>query len=219
MRLRPGEVEAGGWRVEKIADVVDQLLDASSGVVGRPRIIGIDGRGGAGKTVITERLQRLVPSSAVVHTDHVAWGYSIFGWGSRMIENILRPLHHGEAVDVDLRPSDNTDPDLPGVIRVAAGLDVVWVEGVGIIRDELADWVDTSIWVQGDLDEQERRMDVRDGVSPEHQRFYAEWVEEELPLLRREVPWEKATVVITNTVDLDYDVETELVVSSRHSGR
>ena len=218
MRLRPGEAEAGGWRVENISDVVDHLLEASSNVAGRPRVIGIDGRGGAGKTLIAERLRTMVPSSAIVHTDHVAWGYSIFGWGSRIIDNVLRPLHRGEAVDVDLRPPDNTDPQLPGVIRVPAGLDVVWVEGVGIIRDELADWIDASIWIQGDLDEQERRMDVRDGVSPEHQRFYAEWVEEELPLLLREVPWDKATLVITNTVDLDYDAETQIVVSRRSRG-
>jgi len=57
-------------------------------------------------------------------------------------------------------------------------------------------------------------MDVRDGVSPEYQQFYADWVAEELPLLLHEVPWKKATVVITNTVDLDYDVETQVVVSS-----
>lgn len=215
MKLRPGEVEAGGWQVEKTSDVIGRLIEASSSVVGRPRVIGIDGRGGAGKTVIAGRLQTVVPSSAIVHTDHVAWGYSIFGWGTRMIDNVLRPLHRGELVDVDLRPSDNTDPQLPGVIQIPAGLDVVWVEGVGIIRDELADWIDASIWVQGDLDEQERRMDVRDGASPEHQRFYAEWVEEELPLLRREVPWQKATVVVTNTVDLDHNIETQMIVSTR----
>lgn len=220
MKLRTGEVEAGGWQVETISDVVRRLLEASPGVEGRPRIIAIDGRGGAGKTVVAERLQTDVPSSAVVHTDHVAWGFSIFGWGERIIDNVLRPLHQGEAVDVDLRPPDHTDPELPGLIRVPAGLDVVWVEGVGIIRDELADWIDASIWIQGDLDEQERRMNVRDGDDPDHQRFYAEWVKEELPLLQREVPWQKATLVTTTTVDLDHDAETQLVVSThRQLGR
>lgn len=214
MKLRPGEVEAGGWQVEELADVVRRLYEACPRVDGRPRIIGIDGRGGAGKTVIAERLQSMVPSSTVVHTDHVAWGFSIFGWGDRIIDNVLRPLHQGQAVDVDLRPPDNTDPQRPGLIHVQAGLGVVWVEGVAIIRDELADWVDASIWVQGDLDEQERRMDVRDGHDSDHQRFYAEWVEEELPLLQREAPWLKATLVLTNTIDLDYDSESQAIVST-----
>ncbi len=213
MKLRPGEVEAGDWQVTNISVVVERLLETSPEVAGRPRIIGIDGRGGAGKTVVAERLRAIVASSAVVHTDHVAWGFSIFGWGERILDNILRPLHRGEAVDVDLRPADNTDPELPGLIKVPAGLDVVWVEGVGIIRDELADWVDASIWVQGDLDEQERRMDVRDGDDPDHQRFYAEWVAEELPLLDRWVPWRKATLVMTNTVDIDHDPEIQMIVS------
>jgi hypothetical protein len=41
----------------------------------------------------------------------------------------------------------------------------VWVEGTGIIREELAQWIDASIWIQGDLDEQERRVVARDGNS------------------------------------------------------
>lgn len=218
MKLRPGEVEASGWHVEEMTDVVERLFDAAPcDVAGRPRIIAIDGRGGAGKTVVAERLQSVVPSSAIVHTDHVAWGYSIFGWGSRIIDNILKPLHEGRAVNVDLRPADNTDQQRPGLIQIPAGLDVVWVEGVGIIREELVDWVDASIWVQGDLDEQELRMSVRDGANPDHERFYAEWVEEELPLLRREVPWQKATVIITNTVDLAHDAETQVIVSAHAS--
>jgi AAA15 family ATPase/GTPase len=63
MRLHPGEIEASGWRVEGLPDVVQRLLDASPGVVGRPRVIAIDGRGGAGKSTLVERLRLLVPRS------------------------------------------------------------------------------------------------------------------------------------------------------------
>ncbi|MFE8991263.1 hypothetical protein ACFYMI_26250 [Streptomyces collinus] len=52
MRLRPGEVEAVGWRVVNVLDAVRQLCDASPDVTGRPRVIAIDGRGGAGKTTL-----------------------------------------------------------------------------------------------------------------------------------------------------------------------
>jgi putative protein kinase ArgK-like GTPase of G3E family len=61
MRLHPGEVEAGNWRVEKLSDVLQRLLDASPGAAGRPRVIAIDGRGGAGKsarTFLTRRTSR-----------------------------------------------------------------------------------------------------------------------------------------------------------------
>jgi hypothetical protein len=40
-------------------------------------VIGIDGRGGAGKSTLAERFRRAVPNSAVVHTDDVAWNHAI----------------------------------------------------------------------------------------------------------------------------------------------
>lgn len=212
MRLHPGEVEARGWRVATLSDVVQRLRDASPGVVGRPRVIAIDGRGGAGKSMLAERLRTIVPASAVVHTDDVAWHHAYFDWAGLMTENILRPLHRGEAVD--FRPPAWIERDRPGVIGVPAGLDVVWVEGTGIIRRELARWTDASIWLQGDLDEQERRLEARDGNAPAQQRHVADWLAEELPLLRREQPWAEATLVAAGTTGLAHDPETEIVVAS-----
>ena len=147
----PGEVEATGWRVEKLPDVLQRLRAAAPHVAGRPRLIAIDGRGGAGKSTLVERLRAIVPASGVVHTDDVAWNHACFDWGDLMVENILRPLHRGAAVD--FRPPAWIAHDRPGAIRVPAGADVVWVEGTGIIRAEFAPWIDASIWVQGDLDE------------------------------------------------------------------
>ena len=58
----------------------------------------IDGRGGAGKTTLAERLCKVVPTSAVVHTDDIAWNHAYFDWGAVLVENILQPLHKGEAL-------------------------------------------------------------------------------------------------------------------------
>ena len=85
MRLHPGEVEAMGWRVEKLADVLRRLREAAPDVAGRPRVIAIDGRGGAGKSTLVERLRALVPASGVVHTDDVAWNQAYFDWGELMV--------------------------------------------------------------------------------------------------------------------------------------
>jgi hypothetical protein len=211
MRLHPGEVEATSWRVEKVSDVVQRLRDASPGVAGRPRLIGIDGRGGAGKSTLFERLQPTFPRSEVVHTDDIAWNHAFFDWTDLMIENVMRPLHRGEAVE--FRPLAWIEHDRPGTIRIPAGLDVVWIEGTGIIREELAPWLDASIWVQGDLDEQESRLVARDGNSPAQQQHIANWLAEELPLLLREQPWQKATIVVAGTTHLDYNPNTEIVVA------
>jgi hypothetical protein len=212
MRLHPGEVEATGWRVETLPEVVRRLREAAPDVVGRPRLIAVDGRGGAGKSTLVERLQAIVPASAIVHTDDIAWNQAYFDWGGLMIENVTRPLHRGDAVE--FRPQAWIDHDRPGAITVPAGLDVVWIEGTGIIREEFAPWMDASIWVQGDLDEQERRLVDRDGDSTEQQEHIARWLAEELPLLLREQPWLRATVVVAGTTELDHDPDTHIVVGA-----
>lgn len=90
----------------------------------------------------------------------------------------------------------------------------MWVEGTGIIRAEFAPWIDASIWVQGDLDEQERRLVARDGDSAAQQHHIAGWLAEELPLMLREQPWQKATIVVAGTTELDHDPDAEIVVAS-----
>ena len=99
-----------------------------------------------------------------------------------------------------------------------AGLDVLWVEGTGVVRQELAPWLDASVWVQGDLDEQHRRLVARDGESEEQQRHVAAWLAEELPFLRRERPWETATLVVDGTSPLPHDPETQVVVAGPTGG-
>jgi ABC-type cobalamin/Fe3+-siderophores transport system ATPase subunit len=212
MRLHPGEVQATGWRVETLSDVVRRLRAAAPGVTGRPLVVAIDGRGGAGKTTLVERLRAIVPASGVVHTDDIAWHHAFFDWGDLLVENVLRPLQRGEAVG--FRPSAWAEHDRAGSIQVPAGTDVVWVEGTGIIREEFAAWIDASIYLQGDLDEQERRLTARDGDSVAQQRHIAAWLAEELPLLLREQPWRKATIVVAGTTELHHYSDTEIVVAS-----
>ena len=211
MRLHPGEVEATGWRVVALAEAVQRLRDASPGVAGRPRVIAVDGRGGAGKTTLAGRLRATVPNSAVVHTDDVAWNHAYFDWGAVLAGNILRPLHRGEAVD--FRPAAWAAHDRPGSITVPAGADIVWVEGTGVVREELAPWLDASVWMQGDLGEQERLLAARDGDSPEQAEHVANWLREELPFLLREQPWARATMIVAGPPHLDHDPRTELVVA------
>ena len=208
MRLHPGETEATGWRVERLSDVAARLRPP--GVEGRPVLIAVDGRGGAGKSTLVRRLRSVVTSSAVVHTDDIAWNQAFFDWADLLADNVLRPLHRGEAVR--FRPPAWASHGRPGAIGVPAGLDVVWVEGTGVVREALAPWFDAAVWVQGDLDEQERRLVTRDGDSPEQRRHVAGWLAEELPFLLREQPWRRATLVVDGTARLRHEPATEVVV-------
>ncbi|MGL5850944.1 MAG: hypothetical protein ACRCZD_09210 [Phycicoccus sp.] len=136
----------------------------------------------------------VVPNSAVVHTDDIAWNEAYFDWGALLADNVLRPLHRGEAVS--FRPPAWIAHDRPGSITVPTSADVVWVEGTGVVREELAPWLDASVWVQGDLDEQERRLRARDGDSPEQLEHMVNWLAEEIPFMLREQPWVRATMIV-----------------------
>jgi hypothetical protein len=211
MRLHPGETEAVGWRVVTVVDAVRQLRDASPEVIGGPRVIAIDGGGGAGKTALAERLCKVVADAAIVHTDDVAWNHAYFDWGAVLAENILQPLHQGAAVN--FRPEAWAVHDRPGSIIVPAGAEFVFIEGTGVIQEELAPWLDASVWIQGDLGEQERRLVVRDGDSPEQLEHVANWLLEELPFLAREQPWARAIMIVGGPAQIDDDPDTELVVA------
>ena len=63
-------------------------LRAARGVV-----LAVDGRSSSGKTTLAARLQDAVTSSAVVHTDDIAWWHSRFGWADLLIEGVLVPFH------------------------------------------------------------------------------------------------------------------------------
>ena len=211
MELEPGEPAAAPWEVVPLDELVGRLRAAAGAVAVGPRIVAVDGRGGAGKSTLVERLRARVPASAVVHTDDVAWHHSFFDWAGVLAEHVLEPLRRGEAVD--FRPPPWAARDRPGSIAVPAGLDTVWVEGTGVVRAELAPLLDASAWVQVDRRDAARRLLERDGDAPEQLRHVEEWLREEHPFLLRERPWERATLVLAGSPVLEHDPATHAVVA------
>ena len=196
--LGAGEPPGGPWEVVPVSALAEQLITAAGVPQGRPRISGIDGRGGAGKTRLAQAMAAHVPRSAVVHTDDVAWHHSFFGWAGLMATHVLEPLRAGEAVDY--RPPGWVDRGRQGSIALPRGLDAVWFEGCGIVRRELAPLLDCSVWMQVDRHEAERRLLARDGDSPAQLQLIEEWDREEGPLRLREQPWRHATVLVAAAV-------------------
>ena len=187
------------------------VFDACRDRDDRPLILAVDGRSGSGKSTVANLLHRYVPASAVVHTDDVAWHHSFFDWSDLLVEGILKPLRNGKAVSY--RPPGWDKQGRPGAIEVAAGLDLVVVEGVGASRAEVMPWINTSLWIQSDLDETERRGIARDGGTEDARNFWHEWVAEEFDFLQRQRPWERAMVIVNGTPTQPYNPSTEIIVS------
>ena len=214
MQPGPGEPAFERWQVERLDVLARRLVPPADG---RPRIIAVDGRGGAGKTTLAARLCRAVPGAAVVHTDDVAWWHSRFGWADLMVDGILRPLHDGH--DVRLRPPAWQARGRTGWIEVAAAAPTVIVEGVGASRREVADLIDVAVWVQSDYAAAKRRGVARDmahfGTDEATAiREWEEWEAEEVPFLLADRPWERAAVIVAAAPVLPHDPAVEVVLKS-----
>jgi hypothetical protein len=96
---------------------------------------------------------------------------------------------------------------------VAAGLDLVIVEGVGASRTEVMPWTDRALWVQSDLEKAERRGIARDGGTEGARDFWREWRVQEFDFLQRQRPWERATVIVNGTSTQPYDQSTEIMLA------
>jgi uridine kinase len=180
-------------------------------LLGRPRVLALDGRSGGGKTTVAERLAATVPGATVLHTDDVAWYHAFFDWADLMREGILAPLRAGR--DVAYRPPAWDERARAGAITASAASPLVIVEGVGIGRRELAHYFDALLWVQTDADEARRRGLLRDGADAAG--FWAEWQAAEDPFQADQRPWERAGLIVSGASDVPHDPRSELVVAPR----
>ena len=213
-----GEPLAGPWRVVSIGALLELVLDLGPAPAGRPWIVAVDGRAGSGKSTLAARLCRGIPTAAVVHTDDFI-GHSFFDWTDLLVEGVLRPLRAGCAVHY--RPPDGDAYGRKRLIAVAAGLDLVVVEGVGASRHALGPWIDRSVWIQADVEEAERRWIARDGGPEEVGSLAGAWMAEEVAFLARDRPWERASLFIAGTSSQPYERATEVLLApalQRRSG-
>ena len=157
-------------------------------------MIAVDGRSGAGKTTLAQRLAAARPGAAIVHTDDIAWFLARFDWVEEMRAGVLEPFRRGEPVAY--RPPPWDERGRPGAVEVPAACELLVLEGVGAARAELADLVDVAIWVQSDRAVARERGIERDGGDVPG---WDEWQAEEVPFLERDRPWERADVVVAGT--------------------
>jgi hypothetical protein len=223
LQLAPEEPEAGPWRTEPLAALVQALTQRIPGgiVSGRPVIVAIDGRSNNGKTSLAARIAQAVAGSVVIHTDSIAWAHSRFGWADLLIDGILAPVHRGEAVTY--RPPRWVEYSREGSLDVPAGCPLLIIEGDGAGCREVAHLIDALIWVQADETEAERRGLARErdpdaldmtNKDPGGAPFdNAGWMAEEISFNAAQRTWERADVIVCGTPQIPHDPRTEVVLA------
>jgi hypothetical protein len=210
----PGEPAARWWQPSTFTGFADNVLAACGDVVGRPAIVAVDGRSGAGKSRIAQALVESVPAAAVVHTDDIAWYETFFGWDGVLISDVLRPLLASGSVNY--RPDAWVRRGRQGSIEVPNGLSMVVLEGCGAGRRALAPYLDALVWVQSDVAEAERRGVMRDGDTKQARRFWREWQVQEVPFFIDDCPWQRADLVVCGTPGSSLPRETDLLVNGNY---
>jgi hypothetical protein len=143
--LHPEEPAVGPWRVELIDDVIAGFVNRAQRTTDRPLVVAIDGRSSSGKTTLSARIADIIPATAVVHTDDIAWWHSRFGWAD-LAEHVLKSVRSRTALAY--RPPAWIERGREGAIVVPPGIELLLFEGVGASREELAELLDARLWVQ-----------------------------------------------------------------------
>lgn len=196
---------------------------------GAPRLVGVDGVDGVGKTVFADDLADALRAQShqvlrialdSFHRPRVdryrrgrtsAEGYFRDAFDlSAFIRSVIDPLRPGGAGVVTTAVFDyRTDAPVVGdVVRVRPG-DVVVVDGVFLHRDELAAEWGLSVFLRAPMAVAFARMAARDGV-PADDRLLRRYRDGQRLYLTECSPEQRATVVVDHT-----DVTAPWVVGER----
>jgi uridine kinase len=171
---------------------------AAPPLLGRTRLVCVDGPAGSGKTTCAERLAGALGAAAVVlHLDDLYAGWTMTGSVARLAAGVLRPLAEG-------RPgayhrfdwvAGRFDAE-PTPVPVA---DVVVVEGCGSSRRWLDPWTTLRLWVEAPAALRLARGLARDGAALEPE--WRRWQRAEAEVFAAEATRRRADVLLDGTAD------------------
>lgn len=165
---------------------------------GRPLLIAIDGRSGAGKTALATELTALLREHHRVSLFHLEDIYP--GWNGlqagieRYLSTVLTPLRNGQ--DAQWTTWDWAAHD-DGDIRTTPAADIVILEGVGAAQPPTRDLLDAVIWVDAPDEVRKSRALERDGEV--YAPYWDLWAKQESLLLTEHHPREFADIVLQTT--------------------
>lgn len=169
---------------------VRALADQSAG---RTTYVGIDGRGGAGKSSLADDIAAATPTAIVVRVDDFS-GPRVPQWDwDRLRRQVVRPLAEGRAARYQRWDWDRDEGAEWHDVPVGR---LVVIEGVSATRDEVdAPWA-LRIWVEAARETRLARALARDGPDL-MARWLDDWMPSEEAYIAAQRPDERADLVVS----------------------
>ena len=173
--------------------LAEAILRSRSPNAMRTKIVAIDGRGGAGKSTLAERIASALGDAPIVQTDDFASWENPFDWWPQCIEQVLRPLSEGGRA-VYRRNRFNTR-EHGETVEIDGSPEIVVLEGVSASRLAFDSYLAFRIWVEAPAEIRLARGLERDGTAIEPQ--WRKWMEQEDAWIASEHPMERADLVVS----------------------
>jgi uridine kinase len=190
--------------VERVGQLVAHPPARAGGTPGRPVVIGVDGRSGAGKTVLAaEVAARLAPGVevTVVSLEPMYRGWHGLAAGTRLwSEQVLPALSAGRAAEY---AGWDWDSGRPGPVTRLRPCDVVLAEGVGVGVRRARPALDLLVWLEVPPEVRRRRALARDGAP--FTAWWDAWAQQESELLAAD-PIPSAAGLVVSGGDAPGDV-------------
>ncbi|MHB8449663.1 MAG: methyltransferase domain-containing protein [Mycobacteriales bacterium] len=178
---------------------------------GRPRLVAVDGRAGAGKSQLARQLAAALPGAVVLQVDGFLWWGDLHGWWPRFEQVALRPLAAGQPARFRVRDwrGDPLGRRLGAWLDIPAA-DVVIVDGVSCSRRSVADLYTARIWVDSPPATCLARGLARDG-EPARTRWL-DWQRREDDFLRHDPIPDRAGHLVVGDPQIDHDPARDIVL-------
>jgi hypothetical protein len=129
------------------------------------RIVGVDGRSGAGKSFLAGQLSHLLAAPVIEIDDFVSWN-CFAGWWPRFDDRVLSPLLAGRDATFQARDWKDWYGSSLGGWKTRRWSPTVILEGVTCTRRETIGRVAYAIWVDAPAELRLARGLARDGDFP-----------------------------------------------------
>lgn len=188
-------------QVESISQLVKEIQKKS---IPKTYVIALSGFGGAGKSTFAQKLHENLDKSTVIHLDDFivdqlsirSADWDGFDW-KRLIQQVLEPLHEGKKQIrygvYDWKANALTTQNKIDIEKY------VILEGVGLIRDELKQYFNCTIWIDVSLEIASERGKKRDReeYKVDHDKLWDErWILNDKDYFEKYLPDQKAEYLL-----------------------